>query len=156
MHLRQSNKTVVTERIDPKTGYIIRRTVETPVRATRSRSKSMRQEIIDDITKLVQDLEIEYHFGNFVIKCLKNYKVTRAKKPKPRYFIEGKDTLTSMFIDKYHCPPLPNEVLTKEIGVIEGVLQRIDSLELDMHWKEKLFEEYNKLTTLKKFQERKK
>lgn len=156
MSLRPSVKTVVTERIDPKTGHIIRRTVETPMRATRSRSKSIRQEIIDDITKRVQDLEIEYHFGNNIIKCLKNYKVSRAKKPKPRYFIEGKDTLTSMFIDKYHCPPLPDEVLTKEISVIEGVLQRIDSLKLDQHWKEKLIDEYNKLTTLKKSQERKK
>lgn len=155
MPLRPSNKTVVTERIDPKTGHIIRRTVITPMRGTRSRTPSVRQQLIDRITQLVQNLEVDYYFGNNVIECLKNYKRNpRVKHHKPRYFIPDKDKLVIKFEAKYHNPPMPNEVLAKEIGVLEEVLQNIDSYELEEHWKTKLKERHEILTKLKKARDR--
>ena len=88
----------VKERIDPKTGDIIRTYKETSkvwerIDATTGKvkdkvvsvemqsptpkargAKTKCNEMIERITKMVQDLEVDYYFGNNIIECLKNYK----------------------------------------------------------------------------------
>ena len=54
---------------------------------------------------------------------------------------------------KYGVDQVTQEVLAKEISVLEEVLQNIDSYELEEHWKMKLNERHVILTNLKKARE---
>lgn len=156
-HLHPSTKVVTTELIDPKTGHIISRTVETPlVGARRNGAASKRQEMIERITAMVQGLEIQYHFGNNVVECLKNYKRNpRVKKVKQKYFIADKDRIIMQYEAKHGTDKTTPDVLEKEIGVLREIIQRINEFELLEHWKNKLNERFEILNNLKKFNDRK-
>lgn len=155
---RESTK--VWERIDATTGKVKDKVVSVEMQSPTPKArgaKAKRNEMIERITQLVQNLEVDYYFGNNVIECLKNYKRNpRVKHHKPRYFIPDKDKLVMKFEAKYHNPPMPNEVLAKKIGVLEDILHQIDSLDLEQHWRSVLVDKFVTLTKLKKYQERKK
>jgi len=156
-HLHPSTKAVITERIDPKTGHIIRRTVETPlVGARRNRAASKRQEMIERITKMVQNSEIGYYFGNSVVECLKNYKRNpRVKKVKQKYFIADKDRIILQYEAKHGTDKTTPDVLEKEIGLLREIIQHINEFELLEYWENELNERFETLNNLKKFNDRK-
>ena len=150
--------TKVWERIDATTGKVKDKVVSVEVQSSAPKvrgAKAKRNEMIERITKMVQDLEIVYATGNIIIECLKNYKPRLdVKKRKPKYFIPDKDTIYALYDKKHNITTtnrLTPEVLDNELALLDEILKRVDEFELDEHWKSKLNEEFSKLTALKPF-----
>lgn len=156
--IRTSKETLkVWERIDATTGKVKDKVVSVEVQSPTPKArgvKAKRNEMIERITKMVQDLEVDYYFGNNIIECLKNYKPRLdVKKRKPKYFIPDRDKILMLYERKHGVDRVTQEVLAKEISVLEEVLHDIESFELEQHWKSKLIERYKVLTQLKKWRE---
>lgn len=153
--IRTSKETLkIWERIDAATGKVKDKVVSVEVQSPTPKArgaKAKRNEMIERITKLVQDCEVDYYFGNNIIECLKNYKPRLdVKKRKPKYFIPDRDKILMLYERKHGVDRVTQEVLAKKISVLEEVLQNIDSYELEEHWKMKLKERHEILTNLKK------
>ena len=159
--IRTSKETLkIWERIDAATGKVKDKVVSVEVQSSAPKArgaKAKRNEMIERITKMVQDCEVDYYFGNNIIECLKNYKPRLGvKKRKPKYFIPDRDKILMLYERKHGVDRVTQEVLAKEIGVLEDILRQIDSLDLEQHWRSVLVDRFVILTRLKKYQERKK
>lgn len=170
--MAQISKTkVIKERIDPKTGDTIRVSKETSFiverisadgkvkhrevsgelyfSSSKNEVKKLRQQFINRITKMVQDLELHYVYGNSLIKCLKNYKVndTVDKRLRNKDFIGHRDELELKFDHKHDVADDKEALKYKDdltrLGLYQEIVQVIDSLNLDEHWKSEIIKCFN-------------
>lgn len=177
-----TTRTKVKTRVDPKTGDIIRTSQEITniyevidaktgkvkdrivseklFSTTPNAAKKLREEMIERITKLVQDLEIPYACGNALIGKLKNFKVTKNvnKTLGKKQFIPDKIKLEDKY-DKKHGTELYEkkttlESLGIEIGIMEEILNNAEKMKLELYWKERIREQYESLKMLKLKEER--
>ena len=157
--IRTSKETLkVWERVDATTGKVKDKVVSVEVQSPTPKArgaKAKRNEMIERVTKMVQDLEIIYATGNAIIECLKNYKLRfDVKRRKPKYFIPDKEKIYRLYDKKHNITTtarITPEVLDNELALLDEILKRIDEFELHEHWKRELQEKHSKLVALKPF-----
>lgn len=170
---------IIKESVDKKTGDIVRVSKETTTiieriskdgrtkyrevgvdlypdgKQAKDEAAKKRKEMIERITKMVQDLEIHYYTGNALVECLKNRKINiRTKNVKPKYYIPNRDSIIRLY-DTKHGTQFTNddplEVIDKTIALYEELMRRVDEFKLEERWRRKIVEGSEfKLAVLKK------
>lgn len=145
--------TTIYERIDAKSGKVKERIVGKELFDTKPKkdtAKGKRQEFIDRITKLVQNLEVRYAIGNGIIFYLKNYKPKRNMKAfRNKSNIPDRSKIEQLF-DRKHWQYIKEhnlndnvpEVVAKEKELKQELLNRLDEFKLEGKWVAEISELY--------------